>query len=179
MAKSNDEPKIADAELDTSTVDEGLTPEEQAEQEAEAKRVAELNADALKKMQKDNAKLREELKAEKAAREEAESANAVFDPEAYQIGGEIVDADIVGGPAPAPELPDYPEGAVKTFVLEHDMGNSTPEGVKRYKAGVKYTLDAQTADDLVRRDKDYARYERTIHIRENLITDAGTISGNG
>jgi hypothetical protein len=137
---------------------------------AEAKAV---NDELLRQARETNAKLRIELKEAKAVKA-GPSSDDDFD-----IDKDISDAAVEGGAKAAPDYPVYPEGATKTFVLNHELINGTPDGLKRYKKGVEYTLDAQTVDDLRRRDAEYGEYERLIHVRQKFIQPIGTISGNG
>lgn len=174
-------PAATPAEPATPTVS-AITPpspeEEAPNQEAdtapssdETPKQADPN-ELLKQKQAENEELRKQLAV-------ANTANASRDPNTVDVGAPIVDADVEGGKSEAPELPEYPKGATKTFTLDHEMVNSTKDGLKRYKPDVPYTLDAHTADDLMRRDKEYADYQRNIHVRQVMVQPIGTISGNG
>lgn len=154
-----------------SETDENEEPELTPEAKAEQARIAEENAKELERRKKENADLRAQLKAMKETQGVSDADTTGFDA--------IVDADIEGGVAAAPELPVYKEGETKTFTLRHEMVNVTPDGVKRYKPDVRYTLLGQSADDLIRRDKEHQAYQDNIHVRQTLIRDIGTISGNG
>lgn len=70
-------------------------------------------------------------------------------------------------------------GEATEFTPQHTLTNVANGHTIVFEEGITYTVPAVLAEDLQRRDKDYAQYKTNLHVREEVFKNAGRISGGG
>lgn len=66
----------------------------------------------------------------------------------------------------------------KTITLNYEFKNVMPEGVVSFGPG-EVTVDAVIAEDLLRRNQEQIDYRESVHVKDEALMNAGTISGGG